>query len=70
MAPVIGDPGEDVALQGQAACNRQGVAQAAVRLERAVGEESGGTRRFAEPGQEVKADGQPGIQPAQAPPPS
>ena len=69
VAAVIGDPGEDVALQGEAPGDRQGVAQAAVGLERAVGEVAVEPGGHAEPGQEVEPDGEPDIEPAQAPPP-
>jgi len=69
VAAVVGHPADHVALQGEAAGDRERVAQAAVGLERAVGEVAVEPGGHTEPGQEVEAHREPDIEPGQPPAP-
>ena len=69
VAAVVGGPGDHVTLPGQAAGDGEGVAQRPVRLERAVGEVAVEADGDAERAEQVEADGEADIDPAQAPTP-
>jgi hypothetical protein len=69
VAAVVGGPGDHVALSGQAARNREGVAQRSVRLEGAVSEVAVEADGDSECADQVEGDSEADVHPAQTPAP-
>jgi hypothetical protein len=67
VVAVVSDPGDDIALQGQAAGDRQPAPQPPLRFERTVSEIAVEPDRHAQARKEVKAHRETDIEPVQAP---